>query len=191
MRTKKSYSKKKKRSLRGGEPTFQECFQTHIGKHFSNFSSKVAEHLGKGSQQLRDLSKDTNEKMETQINSLKDKLQSEDVSKPALLEPLTRELTKLKTTTKALTNEIDEVAEEQDEISNILKTQGEQLQKSREKTINLDQYIMSPGLSRTRDIRTRDIKSVSGGKKKSKKKNKKTKKYKKSRKSRKSKKSKK
>jgi uncharacterized coiled-coil DUF342 family protein len=186
MRTKKSYSKKKKRSLRGGEPTFQECFQTHIGKHFSNFSSKVAEHLGKGSQQLRDLSKDTNEKMETQINSLKDKLQSEDVSKPALLEPLTRELTKLKTTTKALTNEIDEVAEEQDEISNILKTQGEQLQKSREKTINLDEYIMSPGLSRTRDI-----KSVSGGKKKSKKKNKKTKKYKKSRKSRKSKKSKK
>lgn len=186
MRTKKSYSKKKKRSLRGGEPTFQECFQTHIGKHFSNFSSKVAEHLGKGSQQLRDLSKDTNEKMETQINSLKDKLQSEDVSKPALLAPLTRELTKLKTTTKALTNEIDEVAEEQDEISNILKTQGEQLQKSREKSINLDEYIMSPGLSRTRDI-----KSVSGGKKKSKKKNKKTKKYRKSRRSRKSKKSKK
>lgn len=183
MRTKKSYSKKKKRSLRGGEPTFQDCFKTHIGKHFSNFSSKVAQHLGKGSQQLRDLSKDTNQKMETQINSLKDKLQSEDVSKPALLEPLTRELSKLKTTTEKLTDEIDEVAEEQDKISNILKTQGEQLKKSSDKTINLDNYIMSPGLSRTRDI-----KSASGGKKKSKKKNKKTKKYRKSRRSRKSKK---
>ena len=121
MKSRKSKNKKHRKTLRGGEPTLQECFQTHIGKHFYNFSSQIAEHLGKGSQQLRDLSKDTNEKMESQINSLKDKLQSENVSKPAIFEPISRELSKLKTTTKQLTNEIDEVAEEQDEISNILK----------------------------------------------------------------------
>lgn len=184
MNTKKK-RKIKKKIYKGGEPSFKECFDTHVSNKLAGITGRIGEHFKKGADQLRGSFNDSNEKMQSSINNLQTKLSDENsINNPSIISSLQKDLSTLQNSKDKLEEDIKSINKTMDKEDNTIQRILNSKSPKKDTPKTLDKFVFSQeGLSRTRDLKTQGGKKKKKSKKKSKKSKKSNKSKKKSKKS--------